>query len=49
MFCAVWWEITQIAQVVVIVGSTDKAAIALRSVVGISPVCAGCSYCREYQ
>ena len=47
--CTVWSDFPQFAQVVVIVGSTEKAAFSLYSLVGISAVCTGCSYCREYR
>ena len=45
--CAVWSKFPQFAQVVVVVGSTEKTTLALCSVVKIYAVCAGCSYCRE--
>ena len=37
LFCAVWSEFPQFAQVVVIVENTEKAALALCSVVRFSP------------
>ena len=35
-----------VCQVVLIAGNTEQAALGLDSLVGISPVCAGCCYSR---
>ena len=50
--CAVWSEVPQFEQVVIIIKyrkvvSIGEAALALCSLVGLSPVCAGGSYCQE--
>ena len=47
LLCAVWSQIPVFAQVVNIVVTTEKAMPVLCSLVGVSPVCAGCCYCRE--